>query len=200
MRRAMISKALWHAVLSMWLHFPACVGGILLRPNGFLMIVLIPDIQSWQHMRAVECHLYDRSKITGFQRLPSAHFPKIQDAPWTWCRAAVSELKSLSHNIAQSYQISVKVFLIMMRGETQTSVCDKLLMNVAVLSGPIPLAHQSSCFLQMLFRVTLLASAFEGERHRQQVSMSLIVARRNIWVDKSFVVFICGWTHDGQAS
>jgi len=109
MRRAMISKALWHAVLSMWLHFPACVGGILLRPNGFLMIVLIPDIQSWQHMRAVECHLYDRSKITGFQRLPSAHFPKIQDAPWTWCRAAVSELKSLSHNIAQSYQISVKV-------------------------------------------------------------------------------------------
>ena len=50
----------------------------------------------------------------------------------------------------------------MMRGETQTSVCDKLLMNVAVLSGPIPLAHQSFCFLQMLFRVTLLASALKA--------------------------------------
>ena len=37
-------------------------------------------------------------------------------------------------------------------------------MNVAVLSGPIPLAHQSFCFLPMFFRVTLLASAFEGRR------------------------------------
>lgn len=197
MRRAMVSKALWHAVLSMWLHFPACVAGILLRPYRFL----IPDIQSRQHMRASECHLYVRSKTKGFQLLPFAHFPKIQDALWTLCRAAVSELKSLSHNIAQSYQILVLVSNYdLIRGETQTWVCDKLLTNVAVLSGPIPLAHQSFCFLQMLFRVTLLASAFEGPWHRSQVSMSLILARRNIWVEKSFVVFIFGWTHDGQAS
>ena len=70
MRRAMVSKALWHAVLSMWLHFPACVAGILLRPYRFFDDCFDSDIQSWQHMRAVECHLYDRSKITGFQLLP----------------------------------------------------------------------------------------------------------------------------------
>lgn len=157
----------------MSLHFPASVAGILLRPYRFLMIVLIPDIQSWQHMRAVECHLY-----------PFVRSFKNNGMSAASCRAAGSELKSLSHNIAQSYQISIDFSYISFfnyeRRDPFRSVCDKLLMNVAVLSGPIPLAHQSFCFLQMLFRVTLLASAFEGEGHRQQVSMSLIVARRNI--------------------